>query len=144
MAEAATGTKPPFGAIHRHGFVRVALATPQVRIGDPRQNAEATLELMREAAKRRALVAVFPELGLSAYTCEDLFHQQALLGAVEEALGWLLEKSKALPLAACHDRRERGAAAGIGATDSRYWAISFPNLGSPTKDCGYLLPAEAS
>jgi NAD+ synthase (glutamine-hydrolysing) len=43
---------------------------------------------------------VFPELGLSAYSCEDLFHQQALLRAAEEALAWLLARSRALPLAA--------------------------------------------
>ena len=63
-------------------------------------NAAATLDLMREAAKQDAVLAVFPELGLSAYSCEDLFHQQALIAAAEEALDWLLERSKALPLAA--------------------------------------------
>ena len=63
-----------FFNLYRHGFVRVALATPTVRVGDPGFNREATLALMREAARRRARVAVFPELGLSAYSCEDLFH----------------------------------------------------------------------
>ena len=89
-----------FFNLYRHGFVRVALATPAVRVGDPAFNREATLALMREAAKRRALVAVFPELGLSAYTCEDLFHQQALLRAADEALRWLLARSRELPVAA--------------------------------------------
>ena len=89
-----------FFNLYRHGFVRVALATPTVRVGDPGFNREATLALMREAARRRARVAVFPELGLSAYSCEDLFHQQALLRAAEEALAWLLARSRALPLAA--------------------------------------------
>ncbi|TAN49834.1 MAG: NAD(+) synthase [Betaproteobacteria bacterium] len=89
-----------FFNLYRHGFVRVALATPAVRVGDPAYNREATLALMREAAGRKALVAVFPELGLSAYTCEDLFHQQALLRATEEALRWLLARSRDLPLAA--------------------------------------------
>ena len=79
-----------FFNLYRHGFARVALATPLVRIGDPMANAEATLALMRAAAKQKAIVAVFPELGLSAYSCEDLFHQQALLRASEEALAWLL------------------------------------------------------
>ena len=49
---------------YRHGFVRAALATPAVRIGDPRANAAATLELMRRAVRGKALLAVFPELGL--------------------------------------------------------------------------------
>ena len=83
-----------FFNLYRQGFVRVALATPLVRIGDPMANAAATLALMREAAKQKAIVAVFPELGLSAYSCEDLFHQQALLRAAEQALAWLLARSK--------------------------------------------------
>ena len=89
-----------FFNLYRHGFARIALATPLVRIGDPMANAEATLALMREAAKKKAIVAVFPELGLSAYSCEDLFHQQALLRASEEALAWLLARSKSLSIAA--------------------------------------------
>jgi NAD+ synthase (glutamine-hydrolysing) len=89
-----------FHNLYSHGFARVALATPLVRIGDPMANARATLTMMREAARRKAVVAVFPELGLSAYSCEDLFHQQALLQASEAALGWLLARSKNLPLAA--------------------------------------------
>jgi NAD+ synthase (glutamine-hydrolysing) len=89
-----------FFNLYRHGFARVALATPLVRIGDPMANAQATLALMRGAAKRKAIIAVFPELGLSAYSCEDLFHQQALLRASEEALAWLLARSRGLPIAA--------------------------------------------
>jgi NAD+ synthase (glutamine-hydrolysing) len=89
-----------FFNLYRHGFARVALATPMVRIGDPMANAAATLSLLQQAAKQRAIVAVFPELGLSAYSCEDLFHQQALLNASEDALAWLLARTKNLPIAA--------------------------------------------
>ena len=89
-----------FFNLYQHGFARVALATPLVRIGDPVANAAATLALMRQAARRKAIVAVFPELGLSAYSCEDLFHQQALLRASEEALAWLLARTRSLPIAA--------------------------------------------
>src|SRR5258706_11405480 len=89
-----------FFNLYRHGFARIAVATPRVRVGDPAHNGAATLELMRQAAREKALLAVFPELGLAAYTCEDLFHQQALLGACEAALGLLLKNSKNLPLAA--------------------------------------------
>jgi len=93
-------SRDDFFNLYRHGFARVALATPLVRIGDPVANAAATLTLMQQAAKKNAVVAVFPELGLSAYSCEDLFHQQALLKASEEALAWLLARSKSLPIAA--------------------------------------------
>jgi len=89
-----------FFDLYGHGFVRVAVATPTVRVGDPEANADGMLALMREAAKEKALVCVFPELGLSAYSCEDLFHQQALLEGVERALAGLLERTRNLPLAA--------------------------------------------
>jgi NAD+ synthase (glutamine-hydrolysing) len=86
--------------LYRHGFARVAVATPVVRVADPEYNLEATLELMREAAREKAVLAVFPELGLSAYSCEDLFHQRALVDSAEDALSELLRKTKTLPLAA--------------------------------------------
>src|SRR5919108_5881016 len=92
--------KADFFNLYRHGFARMAVATPLVRVGDPQYNLDATVELMRAAAREKAVLAVFPELGLSAYTCEDLFHQQALIDAAEEALAALLRRSKGLPLAA--------------------------------------------
>ena len=91
--------KKDFFDLYRHGFVRVAVATPTVRIGDPAANAEGIAALMREAVREKALVCVFPELALSAYSCEDLFHQQALLEAVESAFAQLLERTRNLPLA---------------------------------------------
>ncbi len=93
-------SRDDFFNLYRHGFVRVAVATPRVRIGDPRYNADATLELMQQAARDKALLAVFPELGLSAYTCDDLFHQQTLIDAAENALAQLLARTRKLPLAA--------------------------------------------
>jgi NAD+ synthase (glutamine-hydrolysing) len=89
-----------FFNLYRHGFVRVALATPALRVGDPRFNTRGTADLMRRAAREKALLAVFPELGLSSYTCEDLFHQQALIAATESALAELMHATRALPLAA--------------------------------------------
>jgi NAD+ synthase (glutamine-hydrolysing) len=88
-----------FFSLYAHSFARVAVATPALRVGDPRFNLESTLTLAREAARGKAVLAVFPELGLSAYSCEDLFHQQALIGAAEDALRELLAKSRDLPLA---------------------------------------------
>ena len=89
-----------FFNLYRHGFARIAVATPRVRVGDPAHNGEATEALMREAAREKALLAVFPELGLAAYTCDDLFHQQALLEACEAALERLVARTRNLPLAA--------------------------------------------
>jgi NAD+ synthase (glutamine-hydrolysing) len=89
-----------FFNLYRHGFARVAVATPIVRVGDPRHNGAATLELIGRAAAEKTTLVVFPELGLTAYTCDDLFHQQALVDAAEEALARLLERTRNLPIAA--------------------------------------------
>ena len=76
----------PFNSIYRHGYVRVAAAVPTVRIGDPHVNAERTIELAKLASDDSAAIVVFPELGLSAYTSEDLFGQDALIEASVEAI----------------------------------------------------------
>ncbi|HEV2150220.1 MAG TPA: NAD(+) synthase [Longimicrobiaceae bacterium] len=86
----------PFHSIYSHGFVRTAVCVPSLRVADPAFNAERTLALAREASERHAAVALFPELGISAYTCEDLFHQDALLDAVEAALARVVAGSAEL------------------------------------------------
>ena len=89
-----------FFNLYRHGFARVAVATPIVRIGDPQHNGEATLELIERAAAEKTALVVFPELGLTAYTCDDLFHQHALIDAAEAALVRLIERTRRLQVAA--------------------------------------------
>jgi NAD+ synthase (glutamine-hydrolysing) len=89
-----------FFNLYRHGFARMAVATPLVRIGDPAHNAAATEALMRQAAREKAALVVFPELGLTAYSCDDLFHQQALIDGAAAALAALLRRTRNLPLAA--------------------------------------------
>ena len=71
---------------YRHDFARVAVAVPRVRVADPGFNAGETIAMLNQAAGQGAVVVAFPELGLSAYTCDDLFHQRALLDACEAAL----------------------------------------------------------
>jgi NAD+ synthase (glutamine-hydrolysing) len=97
---ARASSRPDFFNLYAHGFARVAVATPLVRVADPDYNAAQTLALMRRAARDKVALVVFPELGLSAYTCEDLFHQQALLDETEAALGLVLRKTRQLPVAA--------------------------------------------
>jgi NAD+ synthase (glutamine-hydrolysing) len=69
---------------------------PRVRIAEAVANAAATVELAREAAEAEAGLVVFPELGLSGYSIEDLFHQQAVLESVLEGLGRVVEASAEL------------------------------------------------
>lgn len=88
-----------FFNLYTHGFARVAVGVPRCRVADPAFNASETLALAREAAEKGAALVAFPELGISAYTCDDLFHQRALLDACERALETLVAASAALPLA---------------------------------------------
>jgi NAD+ synthase (glutamine-hydrolysing) len=89
-----------FFNLYNHGFMRAAVGIPEVRVADPVFNAERTVELLHQAARQQAVLALFPELGLSAYSCEDLFHQQALLDGCCAALRTVLQASKDLPLLA--------------------------------------------
>ena len=86
----------PFRSIYAHRFIRVAVCTPFVRVADPQFNLERTLGLARRASDLKAAVALFPELGISAYSNEDLFHQDALLDATEAALARLIAESRDL------------------------------------------------
>ncbi|MEW6684109.1 MAG: NAD(+) synthase [Nitrospirota bacterium] len=87
-----------FFNLYTHNFVRVAVAIPEVRVADPAFNAEQTMALMQRAADQHAMLAVFPELGLSAYSCEDLFQQQALLDGCRAALADIVAASLKLPV----------------------------------------------
>ncbi len=75
-----------FFNLYQHGLVRTAVCVPKVRVADPVYNTDATLELAQQVAAQGCAVALFPELGLSAYSNEDLFQQQALLAACLDGL----------------------------------------------------------
>jgi NAD+ synthase (glutamine-hydrolysing) len=70
----------------RHGFVRVASAVPQLRLADTRANAGRTIDLLHQAADDSIDIIVFPELGLTGYTCNDLFFQRTLQDGAIDAL----------------------------------------------------------
>ena len=80
----------------RDGFITVACGTPKLRLADCDYNAEQTFTLMRKAEKAGAKVLVLPELGLTGYTCGDLFYQDALLRGAEQALSTVLEATRNL------------------------------------------------
>jgi NAD+ synthase (glutamine-hydrolysing) len=85
-----------FRSIYQHGFVRVASCTNHVAIADPPANADAVLAVARECHDEGVALAVFPELGLSGYSIEDLLLQDPVLDAVEDALATVVEASAAL------------------------------------------------
>ena len=89
-----------FFNLYRHNFLRVAVAVPRLRVADPAFNAAETVALIERAAAARAALVVFPELGLSAYSCDDLFQQQALLDGVLAALAQVRAATARLPIVA--------------------------------------------
>ncbi len=91
-----TPTDLPFRSPYRHGFVRVAGCVPLTAVADPVRNAAETLALVERGHAEGVALMTFPELGLSAYSIDDLFHQEALLDAVEAAIGSLVKASTTL------------------------------------------------
>ena len=80
------------------GFLRVAAACPPVRVADPERNADATLGFAARAADGGAQVVVFPELGLTGYTCGDLFFSlTTLVAGAERALERILRETARRP-----------------------------------------------
>jgi NAD+ synthase (glutamine-hydrolysing) len=85
-----------FFNLYSHGFIRVALCVPEVRVADVSFNAAETIKLARQAAAGDAVFSLFPELGISAYSGDDLFHQDALLNGVRTALREIIEATRDL------------------------------------------------
>ena len=82
-----------------HGFARMAVVMPEVRVADPAFNLAAHLRLLTRVRDAGAHYAVCPELGISGYTCGDLFFQETLLSATRDALGRLAEATRDWPMA---------------------------------------------
>ena len=78
----------------RHGFIKAAAVTPNLKVADPVYNAGQICEKLREAYERRAKIIVFPELCITGYTCQDLFLQELLLQEALAALKRITECTK--------------------------------------------------
>ncbi|NTW17414.1 MAG: NAD(+) synthase, partial [Syntrophaceae bacterium] len=85
-----------FFNLYNHGFIRAAVCIPEVKVADTLFNTSSTITLVKKAAEHNAVYALFPELGITAYSNEDLFHQDALLHSVPDALAKILEATKDL------------------------------------------------
>ena len=68
------------------GFVKIAAATPDLRVADCAYNASEIVKQAKQAAAKGAHLVVFPELCLTGYTCGDLFLQRTLLDGALAAL----------------------------------------------------------
>lgn len=82
----------------KDGFVKVAAATPKVKVAAVAYNTQQTLAMIQKAAQNGAKLIVFPELGLTAYTCGDLFNQGALIEQAKQGLLALCRKTANLDI----------------------------------------------
>ncbi|MBS4075867.1 NAD(+) synthase [Ameyamaea chiangmaiensis] len=87
---------PDFRSIYHQGFARVAACTLPVALADPLENARRTVAVVRDCAVEGAVLTVFPELGISGYSIEDLRFQEVVLDAVEEAIAHVARETAAL------------------------------------------------
>lgn len=79
---------------NQYGFYRVAAVAPKVSIGNPEVNGEEIFDQILEMVKQNAAVVLLPELALTGYTAEDLFHSEALLERTKNALVKLVNRTR--------------------------------------------------
>ncbi len=78
----------------KHGFVKAAAASPDLRVGDPAYNAKKIIEIIKVQAGKKTEILVFPELCICGYTCGDLLLQKTLLDGCLDALKEIAEATK--------------------------------------------------
>lgn len=78
----------------KYGFVTVASAIPSVKVADCEYNTTETIRLIDEAEEKGVEIIVFPELGITSYSCQDLFHQQLLLVEAEKSVERIVEHTR--------------------------------------------------
>ena len=71
----------------KDGFLRIASATPKIKVADCMHNAQAIIEHAKQAAAKGASMIVLPELCITGDTCHDLFVERSLLETAEKAHG---------------------------------------------------------
>ena len=93
----------------KDGFIKIACATPDVKVANCSYNAERIVELITEAHRKGVKFICFPELSITGYTCGDLFLQDALLNSAKKELARIIKETEYLdivsiigiPLAIC-------------------------------------------
>jgi NAD+ synthase (glutamine-hydrolysing) len=83
-----------------YGFIKIASAVPSVKVGDVRFNTQQIENIIVQAEGLGVEIIVFPELSITGYSCQDLFHQQLLLDAAENSLMMLLNVTRQLDVIA--------------------------------------------
>lgn len=78
----------------KHGFIKVATASPKVEVANCEYNGNEIIKLIRQMEKEEVKLVIFPELCITAYTCSDLFLQDTLLHSAKETLFRIIEETR--------------------------------------------------
>ena len=81
-----------------YGFIRVAAATPVVKVASPEANAKAIMSIIDDATENSVSLLLFPELAVSGYTCGDLFGNEKLIEASEKAVEDIRDHTRGLEI----------------------------------------------
>lgn len=84
--------------LKKYGYVRVGAIVPELKVGNVDFNANEIVKQVKKAAKDGVQIVTLPELSLTGYTCNDLFHQDVLLDSCLEGLQLIVEKTKNLEI----------------------------------------------
>lgn len=74
----------------KHGFVKIACATPDLKVADCEYNADCIINMIKDAHEAGVMLCSFPELSITGYTCGDLFFQKALLDSAALSLNKII------------------------------------------------------
>ncbi|MGD8426776.1 MAG: NAD(+) synthase [Balneolaceae bacterium] len=85
-----------FHSIYTHDFIRTAVAIPSIALSDPQTNIERSVKLATEASDNGAAICLFPELGFTGYSNEDLFQQASLLETTRKGLDYFCRETSEL------------------------------------------------
>ena len=86
------------GVIVRYDFLKVAAATPVVKVADCEWNRKQIISMIEECEQNKTALVVFPELCITSYTCGDLFLQTMLLDQAEKEVEEIIHKTKGLDI----------------------------------------------
>ncbi len=84
----------------KDGFIKIACATPDVKVADCAYNADRIIEMIKEAHDKGVKIVCFPELSVTGYTCGDLFLQDALLSAAKSETARIIKETADLDIVA--------------------------------------------
>jgi NAD+ synthase (glutamine-hydrolysing) len=82
----------------KHGFLKVACATPKIKVADCSYNVNEMINIAKDASEKHVKVLVFPELCITAYTCADMFFSNVLLDGAHKALKKYIKETRELDM----------------------------------------------